>query len=49
MTIIKKKKKKIPRELVLDTCFIEALSIERSRDSDNVAERKTVSQIAKYS
>ena len=33
----------------MDTCFIEALSIERSRDSDNVAERKTVSQIAKYS
>ena len=32
-----------------DYCFIEALSIERSRDSDNVAERKTVRQIAKYS
>ena len=35
----KTKNKKFQSELVVDTCFMEALSIERSREADNVAER----------
>ena len=40
--------KSIQSKLVVDTCFMEALSIARLRHSDNVAERLTVWQIAKY-